>query len=137
MIPPQMAIINLWIVFLLGLLFHTQLGLMPLFHGVSVAESQANTLAELAPIFWLMLAFFVLPMAAIVLTCCIDTRAYRRWHFRFSLLYSVLNIAHLVADLMLETIIWYQIALMVVLCVIGLLINWVSFQWMTARSAVY
>lgn len=50
-------IIILWIVFLLGLLFHTQLGLMPLFHGLSVADSQAKSMAEIAPILWLMLVF--------------------------------------------------------------------------------
>ncbi len=36
----QEKIIALWIVFLLGMLFHTQLALMPLFHGLKVAESQ-------------------------------------------------------------------------------------------------
>ncbi|MGJ5634778.1 hypothetical protein ABF638_37040, partial (plasmid) [Nostoc sp. CALU 1950] len=65
-IKHQGKIITLWIVFLLGLLFHSQLGLMPIFYGLSVADSQAQSIAEVAPIMWLMLGFFVFPMAAIV-----------------------------------------------------------------------
>jgi hypothetical protein len=49
-------IIALWTVFLLGILFHTQLGLMPLFHGLSVFESQkATTINDISGIMWLML----------------------------------------------------------------------------------
>lgn len=62
-------IIALWITFLLGTLFHTQLGLMPLFHGLPVAESQkATTINEISGIMWLMLGFFVIPMLAIIAT---------------------------------------------------------------------
>lgn len=51
-------IITLWAVFLLGTLFHTQLGLMPLFHGLSVIESQkATTINDISGIMWLMLGF--------------------------------------------------------------------------------
>jgi len=38
----------------------------------------------------------------------------------------------LIADLMVQPIIWYQIALMAMLLAIGLLLNWVSFQWLKA-----
>ncbi len=62
-------IIALWTVFLLGTLFHTELGLMPLFHGLSVIESQkATNINDISGIMWLMLGFFVLPMLAIILT---------------------------------------------------------------------
>jgi hypothetical protein len=133
-IHSQYKIISLWIVFLLGLLFHTQLGLMPLFHGISVVESQANLISEIAPILWLMLAFFILPMVAIVFTLFVDSKRYRKLHFILTILFTVLNFAHLVADLMVQPIAWYQIALMVFLLVIGLLLNLVSFQWMQERS---
>jgi glucan phosphoethanolaminetransferase (alkaline phosphatase superfamily) len=127
-------IIVLWIAFLLGLLFHTQLGLMPLFHGLSVAESSAKSMTEIAPILWLMLLFFVLPMCAIIATAFTATKQYRRIHFGLTLLYSVLNFCHLAADLLLEHTIWYQNVLMMILFAIGLLLNWVSFQWMRKSS---
>lgn len=130
---PQ-QIINLWIVFLLGLLFHTQLGLMPLFHGFSVTESQAQDISEISLILWLMLAFFVLPMVAIVLTTFLDSHRYRIIHFGLTVVFSVLNLMHLVADLMVRPIAWYQIVLMAMLFIIGLLLNLVSFRWMRERS---
>ena len=50
-------IIALWTVFLLGTLFHTQLALMPLFHGIDVAimghhHQETATIAEIQPILW-------------------------------------------------------------------------------------
>lgn len=127
-------IIVLWITFLLGLLFHTQLGLMPLFHGLSVAESNAKNMAEVAPILWLMLGFFVLPMCAIIATAFTADPQYRRIHFGLTILYTVLNFFHLAADLMLQPTIWYQNVLMMILFAIGLLLNLVSFQWMRDRG---
>jgi len=126
----QEKIVSLWIVFLLGLLFHTQLALMPLFHGLDIVASHSQSMAEIAPIMWLMLGFFALPMAAIIGTVMTNTRRYRTIHFGFTLLYTMLNLSHLIADLVVQPIAWYQIALMVILLVIGLLINAVSFQWM-------
>ncbi len=123
-------IIIVWIVFLLGLLFHTDLGLMPLFHNLSVVSSPARNMDEIAPIMWLMLVFFVPPMAAIIATVFINSRGYRKLHFALSLVYTMLNFSHLIADLMIKPIVWYQITLMVILLTIGLLINVVSFQWM-------
>ncbi|MEE3719292.1 hypothetical protein V2H45_21340 [Tumidithrix elongata RA019] len=128
-IKSQEKIINLWIVFLLGLLFHTDLGLMPLFHELSVAHSHSQALAEVDPIMWLMLGFFVLPMAAIIGTSLMESRRYRWVHFGLTVVYSLLNFSHLVADLMVQPIVWYQIVLMAILFAIGLLLNLVSFQW--------
>lgn len=133
-IKHQEKIIILWIVFLLGLLFHTQLGLMPLFHDLSVAESHAKSMAEIARIMWLMLGFFVLPMFAIIATAFIDVRRYRSIHFGLTVLYTVLNFFHLLADVIVPPIAWYQIMLMVILFIIGLLLNFVSFQWMKDRN---
>jgi hypothetical protein len=130
----QEKIIILWIVFLLGLLFHTQLGLMPLFHGLSVADSQARDMAEIAPILWAMLGFFVLPMVAIVATLFTDSKRYRTIHFGFTVLYTVSNFFHLLADLTVTPVLWYQVFLMMILAIVGLLINLVSFQWMREPS---
>lgn len=129
----QGKIISLWVVFLLGLLFHTQLGLMPLFHGLNIITSQSQNMAEIAPIMWLMLSFFVLPMAAIIGTVFTNSRSYRTIHFGFTVLYTMLNLSHLIADIMVQTDL-YQIVLMAILFAIGLLINIVSWQWMRDRS---
>lgn len=123
-------IIILWVVFLLGLLFHTQLGLMPLFHGLSVAESQAHSIYDIAWVIWLMLGFFTLPMLAIIATAFTDAKPYRVSHFGFTIVFSVLNLMHLIADLSVQPVFWYQIALITFLLLLGLLLNIVSFQWM-------
>lgn len=129
----QEKIVALWIVFLLGTLFHTQLALMPLFHGLSVIESQkATSINEISGIMWLMLGFFSLPMLAIIATVFTDARRYRVIHFALTVFYTVLNLSHAVVDLLLPQVIWYQIALMVLLFLIGLLLNIVAFQWMKA-----
>ncbi len=88
----------LWTVFLLGTLFHTDLGLMPLFHGQSVALSDAHGTAS--GILWLMLAFFTLPMIAIIATTFTHSKQYRVIHFGLTILYSVLNFLHVTLDLM-------------------------------------
>ncbi|AFY36097.1 hypothetical protein [Calothrix sp. PCC 7507] len=127
----QERIIVLWIVFLLGILFHTQLALMPLFHGLPVAESQqATTMSEISVIMWLMLGFFVLPMLTIIATAFTDARGYRIIHFGLTVFYSILNLFHLVSDLLIKPVFWYQITLMVILFIIGLVLNFVALQWM-------
>ncbi|MGB8701851.1 MAG: hypothetical protein WCD18_20745 [Thermosynechococcaceae cyanobacterium] len=131
----QTKITSLWTTFLLGLLFHTQLGLMPLFHSLQVADSQAQNLNEIAPILWLMLGFFVFPLFAIIATAFWDSQRYRKFHLVFTLIYSVLNTAHLIADLMVQPIAWYQIALMFILLIIGLLLNLVSYQWVREQHS--
>ncbi|MBD2238195.1 hypothetical protein H6G35_16435 [Aulosira sp. FACHB-113] len=124
-------IIALWTVFLLGTLFHTQLGLMPLFHSLSVAESQkATSMNEISGIMWLMLGFFVLPMLAIIATAFADSKRYRVIHFGLTIFYSVMNLLHLIVDLFVTPIFWYQIALMALLLGVGLLLNVVAYQWL-------
>jgi hypothetical protein len=125
----------LWTVFLLGTLFHTDLGLMPLFHGQSVALSDAHSNGNVSGILWLMLAFFTLPMIAIVATTFTHSKQYRRIHFGLTILYSILNFLHVALDLMVKPIAWHQIALMLFLFGIGLLLNGVSWQWMQARRS--
>jgi hypothetical protein len=130
----QEKIITLWAVFLLGTLFHTQLGLMPLFHNQSVALPGSRAADNIAWILWSMLGFFVVPMIAMIATLFDDSQRYRKLHFGVTIFYSVMNLSHIVADLLVQPIAWYQIALMVVLFIIGLVLNLVSFQWMQARN---
>lgn len=128
----QQKITVLWNVFLLGTLFHTQLGLMPLFHGISVAipGSHAHETTDISLILWLMLGFFVLPMMSMIATAFINSRRYRMAHFGLTVFYSVMNFLHVVLDLGVKPIVWSQIALMMILFLVGLLLNIVSLQWM-------
>jgi hypothetical protein len=119
----------LWSVFLLGTLFHPQVDLMPLFHDLSVVQSHAKSVDSINWVLWLMLAFFTIPMMVIILTVFTHSMRYRKLHLGITIFYSVLNISHLVADLIVQPIFWYQIALMAILVGIGLLLNWVSYQW--------
>jgi hypothetical protein len=124
-------IIALWTVFLLGTLFHAQLGLMPLFHGLPILESQkATNINDISGIMWLMLGFFVLPMLAILLTAFTDFKRYRIIHFSLTIFYSIMNLLHLVLDLFVQPVLWYQIALMALLFCVGLLLNITAFKWM-------
>ena len=132
-------IIILWGVFLLGTLFHTQLALMPLFHGIDVAimghhHQEAATMAEIAPILWGMLAFFFFPLLAIITTAFYEFKRYRLFHFGLTLFYTVLNFLHVVMDLFVTPIAWYQIMLMVLLLFVGILLNIVSYQWIRFNS---
>lgn len=132
-------IIALWTVFLLGTLFHTQLALMPIFHGIDVAimshhHQETGTITEIEPILWGMLLFFTLPMLAIVGTAFYQFKRWRNFHFGLTLVYTVLNFAHLIADLLVDAIAWYQIVLMLLLLGIGILLNLVAYQWLKVGS---
>jgi hypothetical protein len=131
----QEKIITLWAVFLLGTLFHTQLGLMPLFHNQSIVLSGSRATDNIAWVLWSMFGFFVIPMIAMALILFDDSKRYRKLHFGITIFYSAMNLLHIVADLLVKPIAWYQIALMVVLFMIGLLLNLVSFRWMQERSS--
>ncbi|MDZ8189343.1 MAG: hypothetical protein RMX96_31465 [Nostoc sp. ChiSLP02] len=133
----QQRIIALWTVFLLGTLFHTQLGLMPIFHGLSVIESQkATNINDISGIMWLMLGFFVIPILAIIATDFTDSKRYRIIHFGLTIFYSIINLLHIIADLFVQPILWYQIALMVLLFLIGLLLNVTAFKWIRLHHLV-
>jgi hypothetical protein len=119
----------LWTAFLLALLFHTDLGLMPLFHGQNIAHSHDTS--DISWVLWLMLAFFVPPLVAIILPTFTERKRDRIGHFWLTVIYSVLNLAHLIADLLVTPIEWYQIALMTILVLIGILLNLVAYRWMT------
>ncbi|MFB6275569.1 MAG: hypothetical protein ABEI32_05405 [Halothece sp.] len=121
----------LWTSFLLGTLFHTDLALMPLFHDLEVEHSHA--VANLNAVFGFMLIFFLIPMFTIIATTFTNARPYRNFHFGLTVVYSFLNLGHLIADIVVGAP-WYQIVLMIVLLLIGLLLNLVSWQWLKSKS---
>ncbi len=128
---------SLWLAYLLAMLFHVDLGLMPLFHGLSPEiESQVDP-ARLPLLFGAMLIYFLVPLASILLIAyaasdpnrLLHWRAWRRAHFWISVVYTVTNIPHLIADILVPDARLDQIALMVVLLLIGLLINGEGWCW--------
>lgn len=131
-------ILTLWTVFLLGTVFHTQLALIPLFHGLDVLAPHghiATDIQEITGILWGMLAFFLLPMVAMIGVSLTQDRWLRVAHFWMTVLYSGLNLAHLGVDLTIPPVAWYQIALMAFLLLIGLLLNLVAYQWVRAAQS--
>lgn len=130
-------LITLWIAWLLAILFHVDLGLMPLFHGQSPEIHSQLPTSALPLLFGAMLGYFLLPLIAIVLISYADTaagptshwRPWRRLHFWFSIVYSVTNVPHLVADILVPDARIDQIVLMAALTVFGLLINLESWRW--------
>lgn len=120
----------LWTVFLLGTLFHTQLALMPLFHGMDVLISHTHEVIRLDVVIWFMLVFFMLPLLAILGCLFLPSLLFRQVHFAMTLIYTMLNLVHLIAD-ELVSVPGYQLLLMFLLLFIGLMLNWVSFSWMS------
>lgn len=125
----QEQIIALWAVFLFGMVFHSQLAMMPLLYGENVAMPGYNGKTPISHL-WLMLGFFAIPMVAIVLTVVNVSLPYRIAHFGVTIAYSVLNFLHAAMDLQVKPIEWHQIALMVIVFINGILLNAVAFQWM-------
>ena len=130
-------LIVLWVSWLLAMLFHVNLGLMPLFHGVSPEIESKLPRSDLPAIYWAMLGFFALPVVALVLTSYAPggngrSGFWRRWpriQFWFSVLYSAANGMHLVADIVVPDSRGDQVALMAAMVVIGLLINREAWCW--------
>jgi hypothetical protein len=128
----QEKIIALWIVFLFGTVFHTQLALMPLLHGENVVMPKTQ---GRMPAFesWLMLGFFVLPAIAIVMTAFNNSRRYRLIHFCLTIVFTVVNFIHFGFDLTVQTLAWHQISLIFLILVNSLLLNIISLQWLRER----
>lgn len=132
-----LRLITLWIAWLLAMLFHVDLGLMPLFHGQSPEIHSHVHEGALPLLFGAMLAYFLLPLISIVLIAYAATavgpatrwRPWRRIHFWLSVVYSVTNVPHLIADILVPDARLDQIVLMVALTVFGLLINVEAWRW--------
>ena len=129
---------HLWIAYLLAMLFHVQLGLMPLFHGQSAQIESAIEPSWLFLLYWGMLLYFLIPLASLLLityaTGAADHRLrwrpWRRIHFWTSIVYTVTNVVHLIADIVIPDARSDQVFLMAILLLIGLLINREAWGWM-------
>ena len=129
---------SLWVAWFLCLLFHTDLGLMPLFHGLSPEIESQLAPQQLPQVFWAMLLYFMIPLAAMVLNTYADTSAtgWRRWrwfHLGLGIVYSLTNGAHMVVDILIPDSRADQVLLMAAMVLIGLLINRESWGWCRHR----
>jgi hypothetical protein len=127
----ETKIITLWVVFLFGMVFHSQLAMMPLLYGENVAMPGFKGKMPTSHA-WLMLGFFAIPMLAIVATVMNASPLYRMLHFGVTAIYSLLNFMHAAMDLGVKPIEWSQIVLMLVVFANGLVLNILAFQWMQA-----
>ncbi len=129
---------HLWIAYLLAMLFHVELGLMPLFHGQSAQIESAVDPSRLSIVFWGMLLYFLIPLTLLLLITyaagdddhCRRWRPWRRIHFWISIVYTVTNFVHLFADVMIPDSRGDQVLLMAMLLMIGLLINREARCWL-------
>ncbi len=129
---------SLWIAWLLAMLFHVDLGLMPLFHGVSPEIDSHVPVTALPWLFGAMLLYFLVPLGCLVLIAYAASepaasarrwRGWRRIHFWLSVVYTLTNLPHLVADILVPDSRFDQVLLMVVLLLIGLMINREAWLW--------
>ncbi|MEB3200589.1 MAG: hypothetical protein VKK62_08700 [Synechococcaceae cyanobacterium] len=136
---------SLWVSWFLVMLFHTDLGLMPLFHGQSPEIESEVSSAQLPLLFASMMVYFLIPLAAyLLISWCASVgdpeagtwRRWRRVHFWLSVVYTATNLPHLVADILIPDSRADQVVLMVVLTLIGLLINREAWMWWKRCPAV-
>ena len=135
--PFALRVGALWGAWLLVMLFHVELGLMPLFHGCSV-EIKTQVRQEALPrVFLAMLIYFVLPVLAMLLAihaaseplAWTGTLAWRIVQFVLATFYTLTNIGHLIADVRIPASRSDHVLLMVVLIAIGVLLNWETWRW--------
>ena len=136
---------HLWTAYLLAMLFHVELGLMPLFHGLSPQIESQVPKEDLPALFWAMLIYFLVPLFSLVLIAYADgseraahRRFWQRWravHFGLSVLYTITNIPHLIADILVPDSRGDQVFLMTVLLALGLLINREAWLWWRSGRA--
>ncbi len=129
---------SLWVSWFLCMLFHVDLGLMPLFHGQSPEIESQVPLERLPQVFAAMLGYFLVPLAVLILIAYASSsvprfqqrwRPFRRLHFWLSVVYSATNVPHLIADILVPDSRVDQVLLMLAMVLIGLLINVEGWRW--------
>jgi hypothetical protein len=119
------------------MLFHVELGLMPLFHGASVEIKSQVSSSQLPRIFLAMLVYFLIPVIAMILAVHAvsdplgwsNRMPWRMAQFVLGVVYSTTNLAHLVADIRIPDSRVDQVLLMVVLTLVGFLLNRETWLW--------
>ena len=136
---------SLWLTWLLAMLFHVDLGLMPLFHGISPRIESQIADSQLPGLFAAMLGYFLVPLGVVVGIAYASSdrqhshsrqHPWRLAHFGLSVIYSLSNLAHLVADIRVPDSRADQVVLMGVMVTVGLLINREAWLWWRQGSVV-
>ncbi|MCK4233791.1 hypothetical protein KAX75_05145 [candidate division WOR-3 bacterium] len=131
-------VVTLWVIFLFGMTFHSLLAIMPLFWGGSIAMSPEQIAKNpMAPSMWMVLLFFLIPMIIIVLTSFIETKWYRITNFVFTLLFTMMNIWHLIGHFGETSVDPRQIVLLTFVLIFGFFLNIVSFKWIKEQEVNY
>jgi hypothetical protein len=112
------------------MVFHSLLAMMPIFWGESVAMSpELIAKNPIAPMMWMMLFFFLIPMIIILVTVFVEKKWYRITNFVLTLLLTLFNIYHLTGHLGESPVDPRQIMLLTFVLISGILLNIVSFKW--------
>lgn len=138
--PVALRVAALWGAWLLVMVFHVQLGLMPLFHGCSVEIKTRVPLERLPRLFMAMAVYFIVPVIAMLLAVHAVTEpsgwsasvVWRAGQFWLSALYTITNIVHLVADIRIPDSRGDQVVLMLIMALVGVLLSWETWQWWQA-----
>lgn len=126
----RLKVVSLWILFLFGIIFHGILALTPIFWAKSVAMSEELIAANpMVPMLWMMLIIWLIPMIIIAVTIFIEAKWYRITNFVFSLLFSLMNIWHLMGHLGETPVDPRQIVLLTFVLISGILLNIASLKW--------
>jgi hypothetical protein len=126
MVDHGLRLAGLWMAWLLVMLYHVELGLMPLFHGVSVEIKSHVPPGKLPAVFMALLLTIHAISAPLSWSNGIGWRSAQFW---FSVGYTVSNVLHLIADIRIPDSRSDQVLLMFVLTAIGLLINREAWLW--------
>lgn len=130
----RLKVTVLWIIFLFGMILHSLLGIFPLFWGESISMSQEQIAKNpMESSLGMMLFFFLIPMIIIMLTSFIETKLYRITNFVFTLLFTMMNIWHLIGHLGETPVDPCQIVLLTFVLLSGVMLNIVSFKWLKGR----
>jgi hypothetical protein len=132
-----LRVAGLWGAWLLVMLFHVELGLMPLFHGASVEIKSHVSPLQLPRLFMAMLIYFLIPVIALLLAIHASsdpegwsaTAAWRAAQFWLSVVYSATNLIHWIADIRIPDSRSDQVILMAVLTGIGVFLNLETWRW--------
>ncbi|MFM8525747.1 MAG: hypothetical protein ACKOCM_09025 [Cyanobacteriota bacterium] len=128
---------SLWTAWLLAILIHVDLGLMPLFHGLSAQIESDVPVAALPTVFTAMMVYDLIPLLSLLLIAQAASdpdrprrwQGWKRWHRLIAMVYGITNLAHLAADILIPDRRIDQILLMAVISIIGLQIIRESGRW--------
>jgi hypothetical protein len=122
----------LWVSWLILMLFHTELGLMPLFHGLSVEIDKELSSEVLVAVFLAMCFYFIIPIIVLIILAWDEYGSMYKipyWnsiHLFIGVIYSITNFLHLFAELEVAIDRKDQIILTSMIVGVGVLINWQS-----------